>query len=107
MEGLRVTEKIFTIGQAPEDLAIEKPDGRLGAKPCCEPRRDPGDPCDLGLPLPAQFGDQLEPPFGARPRKADDLSITQDRCDPAFSATAPAIASSIRRAKPCQVKRKA
>ncbi len=104
MEALCVTEKVLTIGQAPEDLVTEKADGCLGAKPCCESRRDPGNSRDLGLPLQTQFGDQLEPPFGARLGKADDLSSLQNRL---FSSTVRAIASSIRRAKSCQVKRRA
>ena len=53
MEALGVTEQILTIGPSPLDLAIEKPDRRFGAKPCCEPGRNPGDTGDLGLPLPA------------------------------------------------------
>ena len=95
------------MGWSPLDLVIEKPDDRLGAKPCCEPRRDPADSCDLGLPMAAQFGNQLEPAFGAGLRKPDDLSSIQDGCDPAFSAAVRAMASSIRRAKSCQVKRRA
>ena len=83
---------------------MEKPDGRLGVKPCCEPHRDPGDSCDLGLPLPAQFGNQLEPSFGARLQKADDLWRVQHRL---ISWTVQAIASSIRRTNSCQVKRNA
>ena len=79
MEALCVTEQIFTVGRAPEDLVKEKSDSRLGAKHGCEPRRDAGEPCGLRPPLPAQFGNELEPAFGARLGKADDLSIIQDR----------------------------
>ena len=62
MRALGVTEKILTIGRAPEDLVIEKSNSRLCSKPARQPRRDPGNSDDLGLPLPAQFGDQLELP---------------------------------------------
>jgi hypothetical protein len=67
VKALCVTEKILTIGRAPEDLVIEKPNSRLGSKPAYQSRRDPGNSDDLGLSLPAQFGDQLEPPLGAAP----------------------------------------
>ena len=104
MQALGVTEQILTIGRPIEDFVIEKTDSCLGAKPCCEPSRDPGDPCDLGLPMPEQFADQVEPPFGARPGKPDDPWRVQHR---SISWTVRAIASSIRRANSCQVKRNA
>ena len=62
MRALGVTEKILTIGRAPEDLVIEKSNSRLCSKPARQPRRDPGNSDDLRLPLAAQFGDQLELP---------------------------------------------
>lgn len=67
MEALCVTEKILTIGRAPENLVKKKPDCRLGAKPACHPSRD------LRLALLPQRGNELK----AGGRKADDLSSVQ------------------------------
>ena len=104
MEALCVAEAVFTIGRAPEDLVKEKSDSRFSSEPCREPRRDLGDSGDLALPLPAQLGNQVEPPLRRSAPESRCLSSTRDRCDPAFSATVRAITSSrpdIKEGPPC------